>query len=146
MTVFLGDSGRILLRRHGSDQRFLTVINEADLRTDVNRFSVDFAHEQIITGDRIEIRTTDETDITWINDDSVDDSFTRFVHVDAAGGIRMYDTFSEAIRGNAAGAIPLQELATDDDDEFIPQEVTIQIVNGDDDPLPCRNHQLSNNN
>ena len=133
MTVFLGDAGRILLRRHGADQQFTTEINEADLRVDANRFSVDFAHEQIITGDRVEIRTISGEDLTWIADDSADDSFTRYVNVDAAGGIRMYDTFSESIRGNRAGAIPLKELPLNTDGAPISQEVIIEIVNGDDD-------------
>ena len=107
MTVFLGDAGRILLERKATDEPLVTLVNASDVRPDVNRFSVDFAYEQIITGDRLEISTVDGEDLNWIDDSTADNSFTRFVHVDAAGGIRFYDTFSEAIRGELAGSINL---------------------------------------
>ena len=68
MAVFLGDTGRVLLRRKGSGQRYTTEVNPSDVRANVNRFSVDFAHEQVITGDRIEIRTADGENLTWIDD------------------------------------------------------------------------------
>ena len=54
----------------------------------------------------------------------VDDSFTRFIHVDEAGGIRLYDTFA-AVRGDRAGSIPLIKPAD-------PQRVSIKIVNGEE--------------
>ena len=132
MTVFLGDSGRILLKRLGAEEGFITLVNESDLRINVNRFSVDFAHEQIITGDRIEITTTGGEDLTWVDATDIDSSITRYAHVDEAGGIRLYNTFTESIRGLPAGAVPLKSLAVDDDDEPVAQEVLIQIVNGTD--------------
>lgn len=125
MTVFLGDSGRILLDRRAAQERFITVVNASDVRTDVNRFSVDFAHEQIITGDALEIRTTGGEDLNWINDPSADNSFTRYAHVDDAGGIRLYNTFSDAIRGQSSGAIDLKTPTTN-------QEVTIQVSGSGD--------------
>lgn len=111
MTVFLGDHGRVLIERKVSCRNILTVVNDSDVRVEVNRFSIDFAHEQIITGDRIEIRTVGEDegdDINWIDHPDVDDSFTRFAHVDEAGGLRLYDTFAEALEGKPQGAIQLK--------------------------------------
>ena len=125
MTVFLGEAGRILLRRKGSEQFQYTLVNAADIRDDVNRFSVDYAHESLITGDRLEIRTIGGEDLTWIDHPDVDDSFTRFIHVDEAGGIRLYDTFSASIRGEPGGSIPLIKPPA-------AQEVSIKIVNGDE--------------
>ena len=125
MTVFLGNTGKILLQRQGGSQPFVSLVNAADIRADVNRFSVDFAHEQIITGDRIEIRTTGGEDLTWINDPSADDSFTRFAHVDEAGGIRLYDTFSQSLIGGFDDAIDLIEPPAN-------QQVTIMVMNGDE--------------
>ena len=121
MAVFLGDTGRILLDRKTSQERFVTLVNASDVRADVNRFSVDFAHEQIITGDALEIRTTGGEDLNWINDSSADNSFTRYAHVDEAGGIRLYDTFSDAIRGDFSNSIDLTTPTAN-------QEVTIQVV------------------
>lgn len=125
MTVFLGNTGKILLQRQGGGQPFLSVVNPADVRADANRFSVDFAHEQIITGDRIEIRTTGGEDLTWIDDPSADDSFTRFAHVDQAGGIRLYDTFSQSLIGSVEDAIDLIAPPAN-------QQVTIMVMNGDE--------------
>lgn len=107
MTVFLGDSGRILLRRKGSDQVMRTTVNTSDVRDDVNRFSVDFAHEQLISGDRLEIRSLGGENLTWIDHPDVDNSFTRYINVDAAGGIRLYDTFSDAVSDNRGAAVSL---------------------------------------
>lgn len=123
MTVFLGDSGRVLIERKASETALVTIVNASDVRAGVNRFSIDFGHEQIITGDRIEIRTTGADEfsaISWIDHPDVDDSFTRYAHVDEAGGIRLYDTFSEALVGDRAGAIELQEPPA-------PQEIKVSI-------------------
>ena len=121
MTVFLGDSGRILLRRKGSDQVMNTEVNASDIRTAVDRFSVDFAHEQLITGDRLEIRSIGGENLTWIDHPDVDSSFTRFIHVDAAGGIRLYDSFSDAINDNRIAAVKLKTPASS-------QQVQLKIV------------------
>jgi len=124
MTVFLGERGRILLSRKGSDTAYITVVNAADVRDNVNRFSVDFAHEQFITGDQLEITTTSGNDLTWIDDPSADSSFTRFAHIDEAGGIRLYNEFSQAIVGSPDNAIPLIKPAAD-------QEVAIRVVDSE---------------
>ena len=123
MTVFLGNTGKVLLQRQGGTHPFVTSVDPADVRSDVNRFSVDFAHEQIITGDRIQIKTTGGEDLTWINDSAADDSFTRFAHVDEAGGIRLYDTFSQSLIGASNDAIDLVDPPNK-------QEVTVSVKNG----------------
>ena len=122
MTVFLGDNGRIELRRKGSDQPIFSTVNAADIREDVYRFSLDFAHEQVITGDRLEITTQGGEDLTWIDDPAADNSFTRYAHVDEAGGIRLYDSFSEAIDAAKPNSIPLKKPAT-------PQVCKFRVVN-----------------
>jgi hypothetical protein len=125
MTVFLGDRGRIQLQRLGGSRPFVTTVDPADVQEDVDRFSVDFAHEQFITGDRIEITTLGGEDLTWIDDSSADDSFSRFVHVDQAGGIRLYESFGDAIAGLPTNAIQLTEPANS-------QEVSITVQDSDD--------------
>ena len=125
MTVFLGNEGRILLSRKGSDQAFISLVDASDVRTDVNRFSVDFGHEQFITGDRVELKTLDGSDLNWIDDPAADDSFTRFVHVDAAGGMRLYDTFADSLRGDKNDAIALKTPAAS-------QETAFRVVDSND--------------
>ena len=125
MTVFLGNQGRILLARKGGDQAFISLVDASDVRTDVKRFSVDFGHEQFITGDRVELKTLDGSDLNWIDDPAADDSFTRFVHVDAAGGMRLYDTFADSLRGDKNDAIALKTPAAS-------QETAFRVVDSDD--------------
>lgn len=126
MTVFLGDSGRILLRRKGSDQLMYTEVNASDVRDDVDRFSVDFAHEQLISGDRLEIRSLGGEDLTWIDHPDVDNSFTRYINVDAAGGIRLYDTFSDAVSDNRGAAVSLVKPAQ-------AQQVSLKVADSGND-------------
>ena len=70
-------------------------------------------------------KTTGGEDLTWIDDPSADDSFTRFAHVDEAGGIRLYDTFSQSLIGDKNDAIDLIEPPAN-------QQVTIDVMNGDE--------------
>ena len=125
MTIFLGDQGRVLLRRNGSDQTMYSVVNDSDVREDINRFSIDYAHEQVMTGDRLEIVTVGGEKITWIDHPDVDESFTRYVHVDQAGGIRLYETFAASLRALPETGVRLIKPSK-------PQEVVFKIVNGDD--------------
>ena len=126
MTVFLGSAGKINLKRLSSAESYRTLVNPADVNAAVNRFSVDFAHEQIITGDYLYIRTVDQSDLNWIDDSSADDQFSRYCHVDEAGGIRLYNTFEQAIAGDKNNAIKLKTPTT-------AQECTISI-SGSPDP------------
>ena len=123
MTVFLGDSGSVKLARKGSDEYIASLINDSDVDVTRNRFSLDFAHEQIITGDSIEITTSGDNageDLNWIDDPTADDSFTRYANIDAAGGIRLYETFAESLLGKPLGAIPLKSPPTN-------QEIRVKI-------------------
>ena len=56
----------------------------------------------------------------WIADPTADDAFTRYVHIDAAGGIRFYDTFSQALEGKKGNAILLKTPAA-------PQQIRVKI-------------------
>ena len=125
MTVFLGDSGRIMLIRKGSDQIMYATMNPSDVREDVNRFSIDFAHEQVLTGDRLQISTVGGEDLNWINHPDADKSFTRYVHVDEAGGIRLYDSFSDAIRAVPEKAVDIIKPPSN-------QRVFFKILSADD--------------
>ena len=120
MTVFLGNNGRITLRRTPTAEAYRTVVNDADVTPSVNRFSVDFAHEQLITGDYLEIKTVGGEDITWIDDSTADSAFSRYCHIDEAGGIRLYNTFQDALEADSSKAIKLQLPGA-------PQECTIKV-------------------
>ena len=107
MTVFLGNSGKVFLTCKGTDRPWYTAVDPSDVRADINRFSVDFAHEQFITGDRLEITTTSGEDLNWVNDPAADSSITRFAHIDQAGGIRLYQTFDQSLIGSPDDCVNL---------------------------------------
>ena len=138
MTVFLGERGRILLSRKGSDRAFISLVDASDVRVDAKRFSVDFAHEQFITGDSVEITTVNGNDLNWIDHSDADASFTRFVHVDEAGGIRLHNSFADAIRGDKENAIALKTPAAS-------QETAFRVVESDDNRCLARvsNYQIT---
>ena len=125
MTVFLGNSGRILLQRKGTDRPWYTAVDPSDVRADVNRFSVDFAHEQFITGDRLEITTTSGEDLNWINDPAADNSFTGYAHIDEAGGIRLYKTFGDSLVGSLNTSVDLVTPS-------VKQGCKVEVVGGEE--------------
>ena len=121
MSVYLGSEGRVLLRRSASKTPYYLDLKNSDVNPFKRRFSVGDAHEQFITGDRIEISTTpleSEIPLTMFPD-NVDDagvvmpSIAGFVHVDPLGGLRLYSEFSESIRGAIDTAFIVAELGTD---------------------------------
>lgn len=119
MGVYLGDNGRIMLRRKGSTSAFFTRLQGSDVNVERRRFSVDGAHEQFINGDRIEIATLPEVDdipLTLVPgnvdpDGNIQSSFAAYVHVDSVGGIRLYTKLADAINGFTAEAIELGDIA-----------------------------------
>ena len=119
MGVYLGSNGRVKLRRGIGKSAFLTKLQGSDVNVDRRRFSVDGAHEQFISGDRLEITTLPEVDeipLTLVpsnTDDlgNIQSSFTAFVHVDPLGGVRFYRELSDAINGFLSTAIELGDIA-----------------------------------
>ena len=105
MGVYLGENGRIFIRRTSGMAGLLTTLEGSDVNIAQRRFSVDAAQEQFITGDRVEISTLPEIDeipLTLVpsNVDSAGkllSSYAAFVHVDAAGGMRFYTNVTDAI-------------------------------------------------
>ena len=73
----------------------------------------------------LEVNTVGGEDLNWIDHPDVDRSFTRYAHVDEAGGIRLYDTFAQAIRGLPGNAIELIKPPVN-------QRVFFKIVSGDE--------------
>ena len=126
MSVYLGESGAVELRRQGEPVE--VVLGAADVSAEHRRFSLDFdpiyddtRPSPLITGDQVEFRTVDETDLILV-EGMTDSAVTRWVHVDQLGGIRLYDTYESAVAGGISGASELVE-PTDD------QEIIVDVVN-----------------
>ena len=120
MTVYLGTFGQVELERQFGGSELNSVINTSDVNVTKKRFSFDFEHGQLLTGDQIEILSTDGSALDFISGYS-ESGVKKFIYVDDLGGIRLYDTFAHAVNGGSANAIA---LAAPGDD--IPIKVFVQ--------------------
>ena len=126
MSVYLGTFGEIELQRQFDENELRSTINPSDVNATEKRFSFDFEHGQLISGDQIEITSTDGSTLDFIQIDSVtyaDTSIKKFVHVDELDSIRLYDTFANAVNGGTANALTL--LTPGDD---IPIRVKVENI------------------
>lgn len=112
MAVYLGEQGCVELRRNSQDELIYGTVNVSDVNVDKDRFSFDFPSGVLITGDQIEMKTTDGTLLDFIGPDGwptnkVYKDGIFYLSVDEVGAIRLYHTFDEAIAGESAGRISL---------------------------------------
>ena len=117
MTYFLGHYGRVNLSRKASSG-FPSTVSTADVNTSLSRFGVDGAVDNLITGDRIQLTTTDPRGLaffpasTWPDGGGVtQSSIVGFVNVNAVGGVRLFRSFSQAVNNDRAYEIPVQTFA-----------------------------------
>lgn len=117
MSVYLGGYGLVELRRSSELAEKTSVVNPADVNTARRRFSFDFDHGFLNSGDQIEIRSTNGANLAFVDAsgwlvNTVQSAGNWYIHVDELGGIRLYDTFDKSIEGVQAQAIPLTAIAT----------------------------------
>ena len=109
MSVYIGSDGLLSLQRSavGTGASGLsTNLEPGDVTVTDKRFSADFPASALINGDRIEIATQDGSNLELVAGHNFPDGYW-FCHVDPAGGIRLYDTFADAITGGKATALAL---------------------------------------
>ena len=128
MAVYLGNIGNIEIQRKALDAPLESVVNPSDVNAGRNRFSFDFDEGVLISGDIIEISTTDGTDLDFIDasgwgNDTVQSSGQWYIFIDEIGGIRLYDNFDDSLEGSAAGLIPINAITRD-----IPISVTVKSL------------------
>lgn len=120
MTFFLGTKGNVRLKR-GSSNPLANLDDQIvpdDINLTLNRLSFDKALDNILTGDRLDILTTDPRGLicfpaaTW-SDGLVNNGISAYVHVNAAGGLRFFDSFQDAVNNNRANELPLAAFAGD---------------------------------
>lgn len=120
MTFFLGSQGRVRLRR-GTDP-VLGVLNESigldDISTVLNRIGTANGIDNLFTGDKVDIETTDARNLLFIpasnwSAGAIQDTYSTFVNVNAAGGLRLYPTFADAVNNNRSNEIALQSFTGD---------------------------------
>lgn len=121
MSVHLGETGSIEIRRTGEPVAF--VLGVEDVNAAASRMSVEFdGPPPFISGDQVEVRRTDGTGNLELLAGLADRDFTRYIHVDPAGGLRFYEEYSDAITGEFNNALALVEPSVE-------QDITIDVVN-----------------
>ena len=120
MSVYLGTHGKVELQREFNGGSLFSTINTGDVNVNKKRFSFDFDHGQLLTGDQIEITSTDGTALDFI-DSYTDSSVKKFIYVDEIDGIRLYDSFAHAVNGGSSNATTLAAPG-----DAIPIEVTVE--------------------
>lgn len=122
MAVYLGTSGFIQLSRLG-DGAFFSTLDAGDVDVSTKRFSFDFPNGTFITGDRLSIARVNANGSAssglldfvaaagW-GDSAQHSDGTWYVNVDAIGGLRLYQTWADALAGTASKALALQTPAT----------------------------------
>lgn len=106
MTVYLGTFGEIELQRVFNGEFITGEIPPDDVNPTEKRFSFDFGEQQLISGDKVEITNRDGGALDIVSGHT-ESSITRHVHVDEASGIRLYNSFSDAVTGGTTNAIAL---------------------------------------
>ena len=118
MTVYLGTQGEIELQRVFEADPIFVRLRGSDVNASKNRFSVRFSENKafgpdvLLTGDQIQIRRTDGGALDIITGNTRVGT-KKFIHVDQVGGIRLYNTFAQAVTGGFANAISLSNPSSD---------------------------------
>ncbi len=108
MSIYLGREGYVQLKRIAETDEYVRgVLTPNDVNVSERRFSFDFPASVFITGDRIELGAQDFSNLVLIQNHSFPDALV-YVNVDDAGGIRLFDTFEQAVNGDINDALPLE--------------------------------------
>ena len=106
MSIYFGSTGFIELKRDALNSDLSTSLDPADVNTVKKRFSVDKADGSLITGDQIEIETTDGSNLGLLSGHNFPD-LRKYIHIDDMGGIKLYNTFASALAGEVTDALTL---------------------------------------
>lgn len=116
MGIYLGQIGTIELTRQSLEGDKESVVNPSDVNPERDRFSFDFDEGFLISGDLLELATTDGTNLDFVTasgwaNNTVQTSGNWYVFVDELGGIKLYETFDDSLEGGLTGLVPLTAIA-----------------------------------
>lgn len=112
MAVYLGENGCVELKRNSQDELIYGTVGRSDVNPTKDRFSFDFPSGVLLTGDQVEIKSTDGRTLDFIGPDGwpsgkVYKDGIFYLFVDEVGALRLYHSFDEAIAGEVVGRISL---------------------------------------
>jgi hypothetical protein len=129
MAVFLGNAGNVRLRRGISLSYGVLedVIKPDDINTFLNRLSFSSALDNLLTGDRVDITTTDSRglicfDPTAWESGVVEPTISAYVNVNGAGGLRFFNSFENAVNNNRSAELAVYAFTGAD----IPIQCTVR--------------------
>tara|TARA_Y100001938_G_C8023308_1_gene396565 strand:- start:307 stop:1113 length:807 start_codon:yes stop_codon:yes gene_type:complete len=123
MSIIFGQSGEVALKRITFQAAIETEVNSGDINTGLKRFSFENSAGSLITGDRVIIKTDDDSNLTLVQNHNHSNG-QWFVNVDPVGGIRFYNSFSEAVEGLTTTALSLVQLGENEK-----QKISIRVAN-----------------
>jgi hypothetical protein len=119
VTYFIGNVGNVRFRRSGQGS-LSAVVKSADVTTALNRVGFETVADNLITGDRVDISTTDSRGLLFIAPSSWLDgvgtyqaNFSAFVNVNAAGGLRFFPSFAAAVNNTRTSEYTLETFGGD---------------------------------
>ena len=118
MGIYLGNIGNIEITRKSFEGSQESLVNPSDVNATRDRFSFDFDEGYLISGDLVELTTTDGTNLDfvaasgWANN-TVQTSGNWYVFIDELGGIRLYDNFDDSLEGSTSGLMSLAAINRD---------------------------------
>ena len=122
MTVYLGTHGQVELQREFDGSVIEATIAAADVNATARRFKFDYAHGQLLTGDQIEITPrSPSTSLPFITANPA--GTKKFIYIDELDGIRLYDSFADAVNGGVVNATALSSGG------YTSVDVTVKVEN-----------------
>jgi hypothetical protein len=115
MGIYLGNIGNIEITRKSFEGSKESLVNPSDVNALRNRFSFDFDEGYLISGDLVELTTTDGTNLDFVDasgwaNNTVQTSGNWYVFIDELGGIRLYDNFDDSLEGSTTGLVSLAAI------------------------------------
>lgn len=137
MTYFLGHYGKVKLRRK-SATTFSSSVSPADVNTILNRFGFDGSVENLLTGDQLRIFTDDPRGLDFLPSSTWPDGggatlneIVAYSNINAIGGIRLFNEFSNAINNNRTAEYPLESFTGNPIDINVSVYGSVERVLGD---------------
>lgn len=126
MAIFVGNRGAIKLSRSAAAS-FSGMVESADVNTTLNRVGLDAGTNELITGDAVEISTTDPRGLEFLAASAWDSGSrqtqgTFYINVNAVGGVRFFSSFDNAVANNRNAEKTVATFAGDP----IPIEVRVK--------------------
>lgn len=120
MAIFIGHQGNVRLRR-GTRLPSATLSDSIipdDVNVTLNRLSFDSALDNLLTGDRVDIRTSDPRGLICFSESSwssgqVQNTISAYVNVNAVGGLRFFTTFANSVNNNRSEELSLYQFTGD---------------------------------